>query len=444
MICGASTRAAGWSVMRAGMRGLTLDLFGDTDSPPGMPCLRLPELSLAELLPKLAVVAQADSAIRLLPVGGWENRPELLAEHDWPLPLLGTIPPHMRQARDPEFLRNSLARRQLPTLPIRTQQGQSNQPSLSNGADSADHPGWSASAAEQSLANQDADSGNMACWPQAAREWTSRGWIRKAIHSAGGLLIQRLPANDLSSPAPGWYDQREQPGPSCSAQFLTRVDSRGARHTRLLGLTRQLTGDPRLPEHPFLYLGNEYPLADFLDDVPPSGKVEFTETLQAIGVACAEDCELLGLWGLDFILAEGLPFLVEINPRYTAAMELIELAERRSLLREWLEPESLPVHSAAEVTSPLPRLLSKRILYADRETVWPDALPGDWLSAGPNRSDPWRLPFLTDIPAAGTPFRRGDPICTIWASGPTPESCRTQLQTRTQSLLESLKQGPYV
>ncbi len=436
LICGASTRAAGWSARRAGIPARTFDLFADTDAPPGMPCTRLAELSLAELLPQLTTIARADPAVRLLPVGGWENRPELLAELNWPLSFLGTNPANMHKARAPEFLFNSLSLRHLPALPIRCSQSLAEVPLTMNAMASADN--------SRLRTNEHTDSGNLGSPQLASREQADRSWIRKAIHSAGGLTVLRLPAADLSLPAAGWYDQREQPGIPCSAQFLTRVDSRGIRITRLLGLTRQLIGDPRLPEFPFMYLGNEYPLANFLDDSQEAIAVELCETMQAIGTACAEDCELLGLWGFDFILTDGIPYLVEINPRYTAAMELLELTERRSLLREWLEPESPRVSPRSLGTSPLPRLLSKRILYADQETRWPDALPRDWLSAGPNRSDPWRLPILTDIPAAGTPFRRGDPICTIWATGSTPESCRTQLQTRMQTLLESLKQGPFV
>ena len=41
---------------------------------------------------------------------------------------------------------------------------------------------------------------------------------------------------------------------------------------------------------------------------------------------------LAGWFGVDFILRDGIPWPVEINPRYTASVEIHELASGRSLL----------------------------------------------------------------------------------------------------------------
>ena len=43
---------------------------------------------------------------------------------------------------------------------------------------------------------------------------------------------------------------------------------------------------------------------------------------------------LVGWFGVDYILRDGIPWPVEINPRYTASLEIHELASGRSLLPE--------------------------------------------------------------------------------------------------------------
>ena len=53
-----------------------------------------------------------------------------------------------------------------------------------------------------------------------------------------------------------------------------------------------------------------------------------------LGDFLAASYRLVGLFGVDFILSDGQPWPVEINPRYTASVEVLELALRRSLLAE--------------------------------------------------------------------------------------------------------------
>ena len=51
-------------------------------------------------------------------------------------------------------------------------------------------------------------------------------------------------------------------------------------------------------------------------------------------IALASAFGLVGWFGVDYVLRDGNPWPVEINPRYTASLEIHELASGRSLLAE--------------------------------------------------------------------------------------------------------------
>jgi predicted ATP-grasp superfamily ATP-dependent carboligase len=65
-------------------------------------------------------------------------------------------------------------------------------------------------------------------------------------------------------------------------------------------------------------------------NILPNGDVTFTRTLDdavaGIVRAIAEAFGLIGVNGIDFVIRDGVPYPVEVNPRWTASMELVEAA----------------------------------------------------------------------------------------------------------------------
>ncbi len=90
----------------------------------------------------------------------------------------------------------------------------------------------------------------------------------------------------------------------------------------LAGVTRQWIGRPGAR---FAYAGSVGPW--------PVSILE-QRRVEALGAALTSAFRLVGLFGIDFILRDGHPWPLEINPRYTAAVEVIELARGRALLAE--------------------------------------------------------------------------------------------------------------
>jgi hypothetical protein len=131
-------------------------------------------------------------------------------------------------------------------------------------------------------------------------------WLRKPLRSAGGLGIHG--ARPGEAPSSLHYFQEFIDGVPMSALYVDGV---------LFGITEQLIGEPWLHARPFAYCGNIAPGC-----VAPT----LVETLRTLGRALTTHAGLQGVWGIDFVLRHETPLVVEINPRYSAGVEVLELA----------------------------------------------------------------------------------------------------------------------
>ena len=127
----------------------------------------------------------------------------------------------------------------------------------------------------------------------------------------------------------------------------------------------------------------------------------------------------MGLFGIDLILKDGHPWPIEVNPRYTASVEVLEWALGRSLLAEHLQVFGFEIGRRSGETSP-ETFAAKAIAYADRAFRW----PSDWPIG---KIDPAEFPEVADVPQPETTFRPGDPVLTVFARGESPERCRRAL-----------------
>lgn len=154
-------------------------------------------------------------------------------------------------------------------------------------------------------------------------------WLVKPRLGGGGRgiwsLADRLARGPMSNAAgtasaatQSWRDvwlQRRTAGRLIGANFLARW-RRGCRQVRLLGVCGGLTYR-RQPPWRWLYGGSFGPLA-----LPSDGQLQ--GTLMLLGDALAERFDLVGLFNLDAIVqGDGRVCLLEVNPRYSASMELL-------------------------------------------------------------------------------------------------------------------------
>ncbi|MGB0067096.1 MAG: ATP-grasp domain-containing protein, partial [Isosphaeraceae bacterium] len=131
----------------------------------------------------------------------------------------------------------------------------------------------------------------------------------------------------------------------------------------LVGVTRQLLGTSGAP---FAYRGNVGPSL-----VP----APLMSRLRQLGNVLSSAFRLVGLFGVDYIQHDDEPWLVETNPRYTASVEVFELATHRTLLTEHLRAcgmdlvESPPLGNRRP-SPPKPRL-SARQFFTPSDPWWP-------------------------------------------------------------------------
>jgi predicted ATP-grasp superfamily ATP-dependent carboligase len=216
-------------------------------------------------------------------------------------------------------------------------------------------------------------------------------WLVKSLRSSGGLGVRFAKVGEVCPS--GSYLQNYIPGPPMSAVFRDR---------ELLGITEQLVGTPWLHAKPFHYCGTiGTPIAKRL-----SGDIGHLTGLRQIGNDAS--LGLRGAFGIDFILNEGLAYVVEVNPRYPASLEAIEYASRTG------------------------SVVGKAIYFAPRGFRFPSS--GPWEAELRTPFDPWRLPRFADIPEPGEPMEAGSPVLTFFVSGSSAEECRDRLQSRAVEL----------
>jgi predicted ATP-grasp superfamily ATP-dependent carboligase len=381
---GASGRAAAASALRAGFDPFVLDLFADADTKRLCPVLRCPFDQYPHGFLELANRAPPSPWMY---TGGLENHPDVVAAISETRPLWGNGPDKLTLVRDPFVVRQSY----------------------------------------RAVAYSIPD-----VLPGVEPPPPDRTWLRKPIRSGGGGGITR---HDPNRPAPSAYHvfQEFVPGEPISLLFLSedRRLSRSTRKNRMwpytveLGIFRQLIGTPWLHAREFQYAGNLGPFPPGHFGLPGhgAGVLEQMNDVRA---------ELAGVWGADFILTTDRAHLIEINPRYTASVELMAYAgwEPLTKLADCVtKPDCLWKFKSFRSW---PRIIGKAIYYAAAPIPFP--VSGPWDDSLAHCTDVWRRPDYADIPEPGTVIEPGQPVLTLFAEATTEAECMEQLKRRAAGL----------
>ncbi len=372
-------------------------------------------------------------------------------------------------------------------------------------------------------------------------------WLLKPLAGAGGVGVRVWDGGPVSCRQ---FFQRLVPGLPVSAVFVA-----DGTHAALVGLTQQLVGLPtpcRASSEPlgrsFVYVGSFGPLGvGPLPDRPsatavcePSGESETDrpsgkpasgwppvgqtsvhnedaargrsraaasavalpstdhlpwtafEQAERAGQAVTAAFQLRGLFGCDFVWDGRRLWLVEVNPRYTASVEVFERAAGVALLR-WhaslceggtlrdvlkldvserrvctrrtarqtdvttpngpargvrgaggavrsaaaqCRPDGGPGWLAWSVLARCERRVLKRVLYAAEPLVSGVELSGRLQS--PHTPDQFERRWLADVPPAGSRVGAGEPVCTVLVEEATLQRCVESLQDKVQTLQADL------
>jgi predicted ATP-grasp superfamily ATP-dependent carboligase len=357
LVAGVSARAMAASAARAGYEVTSLDAFGDLDRSPNVSALSLPrDFGVPFTAAALARVSRSIECDVVTYLSPFENHPAAVQRLAAGRTLWGNDPSTLRLARDPSVLERIFGRE-----------------------------------------------------PHTRSDDAAR-WLIKPRSSGGGHGI-RFWQHGEAVPRRS-YIQRFVDGVAGSIVFVAANGKACP-----LGMTRQLIGDASFGASGFRYCGNVLGAA---------GDPQFEQEHELFTAACrladvaARELRLVGVNGIDFIASGGVPTPVEINPRWSASMELIEQAYGVPVFQ---------MHANACASGSLPEFdlarhragaqtFAKAILFAHHDVVCEDT--ESWLADDTVR----------DIPHPGERIERGRPVCTILAQGTDAAACYTALVQR--------------
>lgn len=392
LILGASARAAAQSAIRAGLSPICIDQFADADLRAVARVLEIADY------PRGAVAAAALApACPWMYMGGIENHARLVERISAGRPLWGNGPAVLRAVRDPWAVARVLEQSGLPACRV---------------------------------------------VPRGARPPADVRWLLKPLNGAGGRGIRVWEGceSERGELAQGVFFQEHRRGSSCSAVFIAFPEMQPEPRTLLLGITRQLVGIDAVHAPAFAWCGNIAPLR-------PAEKI--VTAIRRVGECIGRGFALRGLFGCDFVVDEDTAWLTEVNPRYPASTELLEWAldvplidwHRRACEAAAEEQRLQWADCLARVAKPQAEgVAGKIVLYADRAIVAPDL--ARFIAPGHEAHLDDRacrtLPYLADIPSAGTQIHTGLPIATLYARGRSESECRAKLLRRAERFDASL------
>jgi predicted ATP-grasp superfamily ATP-dependent carboligase len=372
LIAGVTTRAIAVSAAHAGYRVTAVDAFGDLDLRAVADVITLGPASGTRFDPLAAAIAGERVPAGLVAyTSNLENHPKAVERLARGRRLLGNSPAVLARVRNPIAL-SALLRRQ-----------------------------------------------GFATPATRATPVTRSGvaiWLLKPRRSGGGHRIER------------WHHPRPVPRGSYLQERITGIPgsvifAANGQDAVVLGLSRQLVGDSRFGAQGFRYCGSL--VGSRTTPVFPR-QGEILETAAALAGDVTREFGLVGLNGIDFIARNGVPYPIEVNPRYSASMELLERGQGPSMFELHVQacsgtlPSVLGVHSGIE---------GKAIVFARRDVTLGNT--GAWVGRQ----------SIGDVPHSGERIPYGRPICTVFARGSDQATCLRRLVRQARVVYRRVRAG---
>ncbi|MCX6000401.1 MAG: ATP-grasp domain-containing protein [Chloroflexi bacterium] len=375
LILGLNTRDIGQAAVRGGYNLFTLDYFGDRDQKELVENYSLMrDFKLDFGASNLLICSRHLDFEALVYVSNLENHFEVVQELAEGHTLLGNTPQTLRKVRDWRTFRSFCHQERIP-FPF-----------------------------------------TLFCDEPLPKQGH---WLRKPLRSGGGHDITFWQGE---LPDESYVLQEYIDGIHCSAAFV--ADSQKC---VVIGITEQLIGRKELGGSEFVWCGNILPLA-----LSPRETDSVLDAVKDIATKLTRSFGLRGVNGFDFVLTrplqgQGISYLIEVNPRYTASMELIERAYGLSVFSLHIRSfeGELPPFALREQFPPS-HFYGKGVVYARCNVMMPETAE-------------WKKRERRDIPFAGEQIRARHPICTVLAQGVTREDCWQNLAAAAEATYQEVE-----
>jgi len=405
VIVGVSTRAAAESAARAGFAVTAIDAFADLDQHPDVRALSLSRdfglRFLAGSATRVATTIEADAIAYLSP---FENHSRAIQTMSRGRELWGNSPAALRRVRDPFVLADTLRRHGFaaPRVVGPAKAGHDERSNDSNNPNDPNDPNVPNGSNDPNDPNDPNDA-----------------WLVKPRASGGGRGVKP------------WRRGTAVPRRSVLQQHITGtpgsivfVAARGKAVP--IGFSRQLIGLPEFGASGYRYCGN---IMSSAGDPQFEREPQLVDAARAMTEVVASEFSLVGVNGIDFIARDGVPFPIEVNPRWSASMELVERAQGLSVFGAHVIACTGGAVPSFDLWRARQRSCAtgKAIAFARRDVVIGDTRA--WVDQ----------PDIRDIPRAGDRVRAGEPVCTVFAEAPDAASCETALIARAEDVYADLE-----
>lgn len=395
-----------------------IDQFADQD------CVaiadRVSQLDLCEVSIDLFGNSEQTVSAELLflPGGGTENYAELAqqiaASHHW----CGIVGHELTSLRDPTILFDIASRLGLQTPPTYTHKTHHNR---------------------QSFVHPPADLLKNA------------EWLWKSSDKGGGLGVSRLhtqPEWDYFFSQTGSdYLQQVIPGAPYGATIIISANGK----SEFVGACRLLTASDQVenleisqsstshiqhvhtsprsrPDFPYLFAGALGPCF-----IP----ADVQRKLLRLAEACFHEFGIKGWFQIDFILdANQQAWILEVNPRWSATMEIYERALGMSLTAKHIQAWGVEVPVYLPNTRAQGLVCWKEVIYAESDFLWTTAHQLHVAELNRKQINTIGWPLVADIPNILQSFAPGMPICSTIAVGRTEMELQSQ-RDLAQSILST-------
>ena len=271
------------------------------------------------------------------------------------------------------------------------------------------------------------------CHPDSGLPAGNRRWLVKPVKSGGGHGVAF--AGKAEAVSANSVYQEYLSGRPCSFTFVADGDN-----SLVLGTTEQLVGSKSSTGRAFGYAGNLFPL-------PCGDPAKLLETVSRIARWLTSCYGLRGLNGVDFVLHDQDVWVIEVNPRYSASMELLERAYELPMIElhllaccgNWQKVkqmvEALPVKYPPVQPG---RIWGKRVIYtAARKLVRP-IFCGEKEEEARAWARRMHARGFRDLPFPGDVISGRNPVATVIASGTTRANCLKKLNSLSRLMRSQL------
>jgi len=198
-------------------------------------------------------------------------------------------------------------------------------------------------------------------------------------------------------------------GAPASASLISSTDK-----AVVLTLNEQLLGMREVGQRePFGYCGNVVPL---------SATAAITDASKNVVEKVILHFGLVGSNGVDLVISEeGVPYVMEVNPRFQGTLECVERVVRTNIVKE---------HANACAQGKLPTIVREPLVFCVRLILF-----APQRSIIPNLS---AVKGVRDIPLPGVIIKKGEPVCSIVVEGTNRDSTLRKAKKLAKSIFKLL------